>query len=57
MKITPTSDPVLRQGAKNARILYMSTLPIAEARARLSQIVEEASATHAVFSACKGVRV
>ena len=32
-----------------ARILYMTTLPVAEARAQLSRLVEEASSTHERF--------
>lgn len=29
-----------------ARIMYMTTLPVAEARAHLSQLIEEAGSTH-----------
>jgi prevent-host-death family protein len=32
-----------------ARILYMPTLPVAEARAQLSRIVDEATSTHERF--------
>jgi antitoxin YefM len=32
-----------------ARIMYMSTLPLAAARAQLSKLVEEASSTHERF--------
>jgi prevent-host-death family protein len=34
---------------KYARILYMTTLPVAEARAQLSRLVEEAASTHERF--------
>ncbi len=35
--------------ADDAIILYMATLPVAEARARLSKLVEEAASTHERF--------
>jgi prevent-host-death family protein len=34
---------------RNAIILYMTTLPLAEARAQLSKLVEEAASTHERF--------
>ncbi len=35
--------------ADDAIILYMTTLPVAEARVRLSKLVEEAASTHERF--------
>jgi prevent-host-death family protein len=35
-----------RENGINAIIIYLNTLPLAEARAQLSKLVEEASATH-----------
>jgi len=37
----------------NAIILYMTTLPIADARAQLSKLVDEASSTHERFEITK----
>lgn len=54
----PTSDngyryveaqETLRSPGDDAIILYMATLPVAEARAQLSKLVEEASSTHERF--------
>jgi len=39
-----------------AIILYMPTLPVAEARARLSRIVEEATSTHERFEITRSGR-
>ena len=33
----------------DARIVYMTTLPVAEARAQLSKLIEEAASTHERF--------
>lgn len=39
-----------------ARILYMTTVPVADARAQLSRLVEEAEATHERFEITRNGR-
>lgn len=40
------ADGSVYNSAFYARILYMTTLPVADARAQLSRIIEDAAATH-----------
>jgi antitoxin YefM len=45
----PAGDRQLTQNTDRARILYMTTLSLAEARANLSKLVESAVTTHERF--------
>ena len=50
-------EPLDRQSSPiHAIIMYMSTLPIADARAQLSKLVDEASLTHERFEITKNGR-
>ena len=40
------STPRIYRARQRARILYMTTIPLSEARARLSELVDEAVRTH-----------
>jgi antitoxin YefM len=41
-----TSTPRIYRAGQRARILYMTTIPLSEARSRLSELVDEAVRTH-----------
>src|SRR5687768_3638627 len=41
-----TSTPRRHRADQRARILYMTTIPLSDARARLSEIIDEAVRTH-----------
>jgi|GEM_PF-193675 len=42
----PSIGAAVSDGVINARIVYMNTIPVADARANLSKLIDEASSTH-----------
>lgn len=46
----------VKRGVFHAMILYMTTLPLADARARLSEIVSDAETTHERFEITRNGR-